>query len=153
MSTEDQKPSPSRDAGDSDTNPLDDASFDSDERRKIRAACGAFLYVAFADANFDPSEEARMLAVLVNREPFSGYDAKILEAEYNALVAVLHSDYAAAAKRIIDDIEWSKADPETAQAVIAAARSAIVADARLEAQEEAALARIANALDLAPGDI
>lgn len=137
-------------ASDPTTSKTDD---DDDARRRIRAACGAFLYVSFADASFDPSEEARLLAGLANRAPFSDFASALLEDEYNALIATLRTDFSTAAAAILDDVRWAANQPAMANAVVAAARAAIVADARLEAQEEAALARLADALGRPAGDL
>lgn len=128
-------------------------AFDDSHRRAVRAACGAFLLVAFADGRFDASEEARLLAGLVNQTPFSDFNAAVLEGEYNGLVAALRSDYRAAAQTILADITWAGGDAQLSDAVVLAARAAIVADTRLEAQEEAAIAEIAHALGREPGAI
>ncbi|MEO1013564.1 MAG: TerB family tellurite resistance protein [Pseudomonadota bacterium] len=150
--TEHKKAPGAGDAATDDTAPAR-IGFDEDHRRAVRASCGAFLLVAFADGTFDPSEEARLLAGLVNQKPFSEFNAAILEGEYNGLVAALRSDYRAAAQTILADITWAGGAPELADAVVRAARAAIVADTRLEAQEEAAIAQICQALGREPGAI
>ncbi|MBI1393008.1 MAG: hypothetical protein GC152_09740 [Alphaproteobacteria bacterium] len=130
-----------------------DADFDADPARRIRSVIGAFLYVAFADTAFDHTEEARLLAGLMGKKPFSTFDSGLLEAEYNTLVGALRSDFTAAAALILEDIQRARHDPHHAEEIVRAARAAIVADARLEAQEEAALERLCVALGREAGSI
>lgn len=127
--------------------------FDEAERRKVRAACGAFLMVAFADGKFDRSEEARLLAGLANSTPFDKFPSPVFEGEYNGLNAAIQSDYRAAADTVLDDIAWAREVGGMDDIIMMAARAAIVADERVEAQEEAAIRQIAEALGREAGEI
>ncbi|MEO0399404.1 MAG: TerB family tellurite resistance protein [Pseudomonadota bacterium] len=128
-----------------------DADFMDPVRREARAACGAYLMVAFADGVFDRAEEARFLDSLANNENFKAFPAAILQNEYNALLAAIKSDYAATSGLILDDIAWLHSAGRNTEAVRIGAQAAIVADTRLEPQEEAALDQIEQALGLSEG--
>ncbi|MEL7488396.1 MAG: TerB family tellurite resistance protein [Pseudomonadota bacterium] len=124
-----------------------------DSEQAAKAACGAFLIVAFADAHYADAEEARFLATVANRPEMRAIETETLQAAYNALVRDFSADYAAAAARVLELIGSVKDDAETTEIVKVAARSAIVADEKLMPQEEAALDHVALALGLEKGDV
>lgn len=124
---------------------------DTHERREARAVCGAYLMVAYADANLKISEEHGFLSTTATQAAFQHMDAAILEEEFKAVLAAMGTDYRAAAARILDDIEWARTQGRALEAIQVSARSAIVADENLNAQEEAALDEIERALGLEKG--
>ena len=128
-------------------------TFNDDNRRETRAACGVFLLVAFADANFDGAEEARLLGGLANTPPFKSFKTTLFEAEYNALIAAIKTDYTAVKATILEDVRWAASDQRLIEIIKMSARAAIVADNRVTPQEEAAIAEIETALGFDKGVI
>ncbi len=124
----------------------------SDETR-ASAVCGAFIMVAYADANFDHVEEARFLSTVLNDPALSFLDSATAGACYNRLAEDFKSDYASAAGRVLAAISACRDDAEAAAAIKLSARRAIVADQRLMPQEEASLDQIAKALGLEEGAV
>lgn len=117
------------------------------------AACGAYLLVAFADARVASVEEARFLGGVVNDAAFRHIAASALAGEYSRLYAALAADYDATESEILAAVATVKDDVRAADAVKVAARHAVVADQHLKPQEDLALARIARALGIEPGDL
>ncbi len=128
-------------------------TIDSTKRREVRAACGAFLLVAFADSNFDGAEEARLLSGLANTKSFQDFDAGLMQSEYNTLVAAFENSYAEASRVVLADVAWAANDDDLVEIIMTSARAAIVADSRLEPQEETAIAMIESALGVEHGAI
>jgi|GEM_PF-6637224 len=125
--------------------------FGNDEQTE--AVCGAFLMVAFADAQFDTSEEGRFLKTVVNDISLKSVDTKSLEACYNQLVSAFRDDYAATAASVLSAVKSLRDNDEFTVAITLSARSAIVADEKILPQEEAALDAIAGALGLEKGAV
>ena len=117
------------------------------------AVCGAYLLVTFADGRHDPVEENRLMATLANSEVTRSVGAMELEEAYNRLVAALDADYAGTSETILAAIRTFTDDAAVRAAVVSAARCAIVADQKVQPQEELVLARIADALGLDQGEI
>ena len=117
------------------------------------AACGAYLLAALADARIETLEEARFFGGVVNDPAFRRLDAAALTLEYARLHGALREDYAAAEKEILAAVASVSADAAAAEAVKIAARHAVIADHKLRPQEELALARIAGALGIGPGEL
>ena len=118
-----------------------------------KAACGAFLLVAFADAHFDKREEARFLGGVVNDAAFAAMSAPRLADHYNKLRAVLERDYDAAEADILAAIRAVRTQGAAVAAIKTAARQAVVADHEIKPQEEVVLGRIAAALGIAAAEL
>lgn len=117
------------------------------------AACGAYLLTAKADARIETLEVSRFFGGIVNDPAFQRIDAGALTSEYARLHDALANDYGAAEREILAAVSAIKGDATIVAAVKIAARNAIIADQVLKPQEDLALARIARALGLAPGDL
>ena len=121
--------------------------------KAAEAVCGAYMLVAFADAQYAQSEEDRFLATAANEPELAMIDSASLQAAYNVLIAAFRDGYAGAAAKVLAAIADVKDDAALAEAVKLAARRAIVADEKLMPQEEAALDHVALALGLEKGDV
>ena len=119
--------------------------------RHATPVAGAFLAVAFADGRYDGREETRFLTRVANHPALGCVRTAALAEAYNTLREEIEQDFAATAARILDAIAAVRAEPAVSEAVLVAARSAIVADHVLSAQEEIILSRIAAALGLEEG--
>ncbi|MEZ5895122.1 MAG: TerB family tellurite resistance protein [Parvularculaceae bacterium] len=118
-----------------------------------RAACGAFLLVAFADAHFDKREEARFLGGVVNDPAFAAMSAPRLADCYNELRTALERDYDGAQADILAAIRAVRTHGASVAAIKTAARQAVVADRAIKPQEEIVLGRIAAALGIAAAEL
>ena len=122
-----------------------------DERRIADAICGAYLAIAFADAHFHEAEETRLLGGVVNDPSLTAVDADTVSAAYNHLVALFEQDYRDGLAEAVAAIEATRDDGALTAAISMAARTALVADNALSAQEEAALRAVEKALGLDEG--
>ncbi len=118
-----------------------------------KAACGAFLLVAFADAHFDTLEESRFLGGVVNDPAFAAMSASRLADCYNKLHAALESDFDAAEAEILAAIRAARDGGVGLDAIKTAARQAVVADREIKPQEEVVLERIAAALGVTAAEL
>lgn len=117
------------------------------------AICGAYLMVTFADGHHDVVEEDRFLAPLANDPALQKISAGDLTKAYNTLTLKYAENYAEAATSTISTIKAARETIDAADAIKKAAQCAIVADRRLERQEELVMNQIADALGLEHGDI
>ena len=120
---------------------------------EVKAVCGAFLMVAFADSRFDKMEEGRFLVTVANDPMLATLDAGDLESCYNDLVADFTKNYAGAAADVLAAVKAVKNGNDISKAIKLAARIAIVADQKIMPQEEAALESISLALGLEKGSV
>jgi tellurite resistance protein len=122
--------------------------------RVIVGIAAAFALVAIADGQVDRAETERFLDVVRGSRlaPPDPATAAALGAAFEALSSALLTSPAtgrAEALRVLGDFGF---DPVRREIIWSAARSALVADARLEAAEHAAAAEIRSALRItAPG--
>ena len=123
------------------------------ENTQTTAVCGAYMMVAYADANFERVEEARFLSTVLNDDALSFLDSGAVSGCYNRLAQDFEKDYRQAASVVCDAISACRDDGPTAAAVKLSARRAIVADQKIMPQEEAALDQIAEALGLEKGAV
>lgn len=114
---------------------------------------GAFLAVAFADGKYEPSEENRFLAAIVNKPELAIVGGVALQSAYNDLVEDFRKNFPATKARVLEAIEAVKDDQLAADAIKAAARGAIVADLKIAPQEEFMLNEIAKALGIEAGSV
>ena len=126
---------------------------DDGNKLAAKAICGAFLAVAFADAQFDPSEEGRFLTTVANDPSLAEIDTENLEFCYNELVQAFSDNYAGAAASVLAAIQAVSTNEPLVCAVKMSARRAIVADDKIMGQEELALDHIALALGLEKGSV
>ena len=120
---------------------------------EVKAVCGAFLMIAFADSRFDRLEEGRFLGTVANDPMLAKLDTETLETCYNSLVAHFTKDYAGAAADVLAAVKSVKNAEDMVKAVKHASRLAIVADQKIMPQEEAALDSIALALGFEKGSV
>ncbi|MBY0422912.1 MAG: TerB family tellurite resistance protein [Parvularculaceae bacterium] len=121
--------------------------------RNALPVTGAYLAVAFADGRYDTSEENRFLATIANRPELACVSTMALQSAYNDLVEDFRRDYSATRKRVLEAIAVVREDVKVAEAVKVAARGAIVADMKVNLQEEFVLNEIAKALGLSAGAV
>lgn len=114
----------------------------------ILNAARAFAMVSFADGRLSPSE-AQRFAQLASRDPYfaSAGHAEIADA-WTVAAREVHeaNSFGSALVAIRSEI----ADATDKAAIMRLAQAAIVADGKLEAQENKAIAMLADALGLNP---
>lgn len=115
--------------------------------QEAHAICGAFLVIAFADGRFDDLEEARLLAGLTNHDVLKHLSANEIETVYNGLASAFRREYAATCEGVMAAISGCRHDQRASDAIVTAARMAVVADHAILPQEEIVLKRIARALE------
>lgn len=118
----------------------------------LRAVAGAFAFVACADAHLADEEVDRFIAWVREREAFAALDEAALERSFRELAGAFREDFDEGARRATEAVARVKGSEESRELVLRAAQIAVVADERLEAVEEAALARICAALGVDPAD-
>ena len=120
---------------------------------ETKAVCGAYLMVAFADARYAKAEEGALLAGLINHPALNAVDTEQLSGCYNTLLPAFETDFKSAAQAVLGAIAEVKTNPNVVETITLAVRRAIVADAQITPQEEAALGHIAKALGLEEGSL
>ena len=118
----------------------------------LRAISGAFAFVACADAHLDDKEVARFLSWVGQHDAFAALDKGALEERFRELAEAFRADFDEGARRATEAVARVKGSDEGRELVLRAAQIAVVADERLEAVEEAALARVCASLGVDPAD-
>lgn len=118
----------------------------------LRAVSGAFAFVACADAHLDDMEVERFLSWIGEHDAFDALDKAALEARFRELADAFRADFDEGARHATEAVARVKGSKEGRELVLRAAQIAVVADERLEAVEEAALARVCAALGVDPAD-
>ncbi len=126
---------------------------ETDPEITARALCGAYLMVAFADGDFAPIEEGRLMSELAADDAFKHFDKDALRVAMLALMDEFRADYDATALDVLISVHSIKDDEAEKQAVMHVARVAVVADHSISDREEAALTRIADALEIEKGSL
>ena len=113
------------------------------------AVAAAFAYVSCADGELAPAERERFLA-FAEAEPGLATDAAQAAAgRFDARAAAFREDFAAAERDAFEVIGRVRGSAH-ADSVLRAAQVAVVADERLADVEEAAVARVCEALGIDP---
>jgi tellurite resistance protein len=118
----------------------------------LRAVSAAFAFVACADAELADAEVERFLGFLRDEDAFQILDADALEARFRELATAFATDFEDGERRATAALTAVKEAPDKRALVLRAAQVAMVADENLRAVEEAALARLCQALGEDPSD-
>jgi len=126
---------------------------DSESKTMAFAICGAYLMVTFADGHHEAIEEGRLMATLVNDPQLARIATTDLQDAYNDLQTAFLKNYSKAEAATLNAIKNSYNNQDAVDLIIKAARCAIVADRRIEGQEELVMNKIAAALGIDEGTI
>lgn len=113
-----------------------------------KAIAGAFLAVAFADAQFSPTEDRRFSSDVLAHPLLGNADQRTIRAWYDQLTEAFRRDYEATASDVLGAIKSLRTDHEVVEIVIAAVRVAIISDGKIAPQEDSILGRVAGALGI-----
>lgn len=116
----------------------------------LRAVSGAFAVVACADGCLDESEIQMFLDLIKDTREFAKVDRGALEQHFRALGKAIVADFDEGRRRALQEIALVKGYNDRTALVVSAAQIAIIADAKLQEVEEAALRQICEVLGLDP---
>jgi tellurite resistance protein TerB len=115
----------------------------------LRAVCGAFAIVAAADGDVVEEETTRFLEVLQDRsEAFPQLDMESVERLFRDLCNAILADPEAGRLHALSEIAQVKGQPAHQELVRSAAQVAVIADHRVQRNEEVILAKICTALGI-----
>ena len=117
------------------------------------AVCGAYLMVAHADGRFDDVEQAWLHDKLLKDDAVEGVSGPAMARAATAVGKAFSEDYAAAAEQILEMMRYITRNTDAVEAVVMAARLAVVADKAISQQETLVLEQISDALGLEQGTL
>jgi tellurite resistance protein len=132
------------------------ASFEmpsTEAARIAHAVCGAYLMVAFSDGQYSKPEEVRLLVGLFGKTLPASVTKAELEAALPGLQRAFGADPDPAAARVLEIVAGLRSNGIAKRAVMQAAQMAVVADRKITVQEEAAMAKLAQALGVKAGEV
>ncbi|HJL17411.1 MAG TPA: TerB family tellurite resistance protein [Sandaracinaceae bacterium LLY-WYZ-13_1] len=118
----------------------------------LSAVAGAFAFVACADAHLADDEVERFLGWVREEPAFAALKDRDLEPVFRDLARAFAADFDEGARRATEAVGAVKGSEEGRALVLRAAQIAVVADEKLKAVEETALARLCEALGVDPSD-
>lgn len=117
----------------------------------LRAVCGAFAIVATADGDVVEEEMNRFLEVLQDQaEVFPQLDMESVERLFRDLCNAILTDPEGGRQHALSEIAQVKGQPTHQELVRSAAQIAVLADQRVQRNEELSVAEICTALGIDP---
>ena len=115
----------------------------------LRAVCGAFAIVATADGEVMEAEITRFLEVLQDQaEAFPQLDMENVERQFRDLCNAILADPEGGRQHALSEIAQVKGQSAHQELVRSAAQIAVIADDRVQRNEEVVMAEICTALEI-----